>query len=266
METQTQPAVAVRQIRRYEVLRCPSPGICIYCGASDVLLTDEHIVPRALNGALILNASSCRDCAAITSKFEQTVARLMYGVYRKVHNYQTYNKAARKRFDITTMPLAYLAVVFPPPGILAGLPKTEGSPAISLYPIADIEELRRLSEDGTPRFKASFNWGDLARMLAKIAHGCIVAKMGLQGYKPLLREIILGRSPYISHYVGCRDEWLLLDTYYHLSVEAITFGDATYLVVNIQLLGGSETPMYQVVAALVEDASILTKLQPDRDA
>lgn len=30
--------------------RIPSKGACIYCGARDVKLTDEHIVPRFLAG------------------------------------------------------------------------------------------------------------------------------------------------------------------------------------------------------------------------
>ena len=45
-------------------------GKCAYCltdfNADD--LTDEHIIPRALNGGLILKKGACRRCAAKSSK------------------------------------------------------------------------------------------------------------------------------------------------------------------------------------------------------
>lgn len=66
----------------------PSPGMCIYCGAKDNL-SDEHIIPFALGGNLILQKSSCPDCAKITSDFELTCLRTMYGPLRLLYNLPT---------------------------------------------------------------------------------------------------------------------------------------------------------------------------------
>ena len=56
-------------------------GTCIYCGVANPS-TDEHVVPYALNGDLILKRASCTSCAAITSKFEQDIVRDLLGAVR----------------------------------------------------------------------------------------------------------------------------------------------------------------------------------------
>lgn len=49
-------------------------GECIYCGSREGL-TDEHIIPLALNGNMVLPKSSCQDCNRMTSRFERRVLR-----------------------------------------------------------------------------------------------------------------------------------------------------------------------------------------------
>lgn len=50
-------------------------GACIYCGATQGRLTEEHIVPKGLGGTLVLPDSSCDPCAKLTSQFEMKVLR-----------------------------------------------------------------------------------------------------------------------------------------------------------------------------------------------
>jgi 5-methylcytosine-specific restriction endonuclease McrA len=57
----------------------PPKSHCIYCGKNGVPLTDEHIVPFSLGGQHILQNASCLECADITKKFEQDVARELWG-------------------------------------------------------------------------------------------------------------------------------------------------------------------------------------------
>jgi hypothetical protein len=57
-------------------------GYCIYCGARSVELSDEHIVPFALGGDVVLPQASCATCAATTSNFERQVARNVLGPFR----------------------------------------------------------------------------------------------------------------------------------------------------------------------------------------
>lgn len=50
-------------------------GSCIYCGATSVKLTDEHILPLGLSGTALLPKASCENCAKITSQQERLVMR-----------------------------------------------------------------------------------------------------------------------------------------------------------------------------------------------
>lgn len=56
-------------------LRLQSVGACIYCGATEGRLTEEHIIPTGLGGTLVLPNASCDMCATLTSQFEMRVLR-----------------------------------------------------------------------------------------------------------------------------------------------------------------------------------------------
>ena len=43
----------------------PPVGRCIYCFASNCNLGDEHIIPQALGGNIILHGASCSACDKI---------------------------------------------------------------------------------------------------------------------------------------------------------------------------------------------------------
>ena len=73
-----------------------SKGACIYCGATDVKLSDEHIVPYSLGGAHVLRDASCFRCANITKKFEQKVARDLWGDARTAFNAPTRRRQERR--------------------------------------------------------------------------------------------------------------------------------------------------------------------------
>lgn len=73
-----------------------SRGVCIYFGSSSVRLTDEHVVPLSLGGVHILRQASCLSCADITKKFEQKVARDLWGDARTSFNAPTRRKRERR--------------------------------------------------------------------------------------------------------------------------------------------------------------------------
>ena len=75
--------IEVRYTKRVE-----SVGHCIYCGASENL-SDEHVIPLALGGNIILPNSSCPNCATITSDFERRVLRGFMLSGRVAGNYPT---------------------------------------------------------------------------------------------------------------------------------------------------------------------------------
>src|SRR5262249_22334066 len=76
--------------------RIASRGACIYCGAHDVVLTDEHVIPLSLGGQHILEGASCQSCADVTTRFERDVARDMWGDARNSYNVQSRRKRERK--------------------------------------------------------------------------------------------------------------------------------------------------------------------------
>lgn len=70
---------------------------CIYCGATDSPLTDEHILPDGLGGTHELLQASCEACAKLINKeFESWVLRVMFGPIREDFGIQS-SKSAKKR-------------------------------------------------------------------------------------------------------------------------------------------------------------------------
>lgn len=66
---------------------------CMYCGDDKSKLTDEHIMPRGLNGELILPKSSCDDCQTMIGKVENSVLKSGWlSDPRLVMGLKTYNK------------------------------------------------------------------------------------------------------------------------------------------------------------------------------
>ena len=56
-----------------------SDGKCVYCRADlskfpPDLVTDEHIIPRALNGSLVIRNGACDPCAKISNKNYENAA------------------------------------------------------------------------------------------------------------------------------------------------------------------------------------------------
>lgn len=74
------------KITRVPTYRYRAAGKCIYCGCTEQL-TDEHIVPFALGGNLVLPTASCVACADRTKKYEQRTLRATLGNVRIRHNF-----------------------------------------------------------------------------------------------------------------------------------------------------------------------------------
>ena len=77
-------------------------GHCIYCRSTDQL-SNEHIVPPALNGNLELLKASCEECRKITSKFETRVLLGPMRVVRAIRNLRTRNPKKRPTTGTVTI-------------------------------------------------------------------------------------------------------------------------------------------------------------------
>lgn len=251
---------------------------CIYCGKRGPL-SREHIIPLALNGTAVLQNASCSDCAKLTSADELVVTRQMYGDYRAKIGARTRRRSRRPEsikittidsqgvHQVHTLPIAdapswHIAYKFPPPGILSGAPLSSGTPPIEATLCIDVHAFQNTAQSLSAEklvVGGHLYWQPFCRMLAKIAHAYLVVAVGDAGYTPLLPDLILRKSDYLSHLIGSFAEPPddLHDS--DLGIEVFDINGEPYLSVVIRLLRGSYMHSYQVVAAKVIDMDAILR-------
>ena len=198
----------------------PSVGRCIYCGEETATLTDEHMIPLALQGALVMLRASCEPCREVTSRFETQFIktaehfRVRAGIRRRKPNkrkkaywFSASNVAGGKRrvlIPANEVPSTLMLFKLDRANILQGRPPFD--PTFKWLPVlmSDGEELKRAMEkygwDGSFQIKALIN--QFVRMLAKIGHSYAVSQVGLEAFTPLCLDIILGRDTNYSYVIG----------------------------------------------------------------
>ena len=205
---------------------------CIYCEGkvpSRAFLTREHIIPDKIRGRLILRHASCGDCAKIINTQIETFMLGRTLKSPRTHLGMKTSKPVRSlpvgRWDAETSewptnmsevnfrweellvedhPLSIGFPMFPPPGILWDLKKTELFTVIgfSSYTEGKHSSPARV---GVQTAECTMLAPDIIlRFIAKIAHSAAVAAFGDNLFTPLLPDIILGKDKYISHLVGSR--------------------------------------------------------------
>lgn len=247
-------------------------GCCIYCGARDVRLTDEHIIPFALNGRESIDDASCDACGLITKRIEQQFCRDIYGALRAQLNYRTRRPKERpavaKAWDrlgvpievpVKSLPTTYVTLFLPEPDVLLGRPPVELSPEMQLEIRADVGR----DVLASPSVEYFHSWGVLCHLLAKIGHAAVCATIGREGYEPLLIDYVLGRAATFSHVVGGGGPLKPDVLTYPLQVvlERTPFGD--YLVVYVSLFDGRMSG-YKAVAGRVTDMDRVVRGRPDQ--
>jgi hypothetical protein len=176
-------------------------GRCIYCGDT-VRLQDEHIIPEALGGRVVLPDASCPKCADVTSRFERIVARDMYWALRMKLGIQGKRHRRRERpthwpgkisdgtsikdvkIEIGNLPMVYMAIEMPPAGIIIGEPPRDTSPELKLHlkgVPAEVEQLLSEFDAGRWAFEHIWDWSAFNKLLAKIAHAYVVGLVGEEG-------------------------------------------------------------------------------------
>jgi hypothetical protein len=213
----------------------PPVGKCIYCGATrystddDRPLADEHIIPFALNGTIILPEASCRQCERITGQFEQVALRGILRGARIIFDYPSrkghpehlplYAHADGKvhRIDVPTEDYPAIVHTIAPAWFVPALtdydldPKgqwfvwggpinkagTELMPGMrgdqdrpSRVEMTDLSPERFYHREGiTP---PALHVPSFFKMIAKMAHAFAVAAFGVEAFKPYLTDIIRG--------------------------------------------------------------------------
>lgn len=212
--------------------RIQSPGRCIYCGAPGENLTDEHVIPYALGAnSLVLEKSCCGDCQKIIQKYEQEVLKKQLGTFRAQVDAPTRRRKDRPtevRIDfvevdddgssirdlghrvlaLTEVPLAISLWSSPIPKLLdpAGNKMDLGQPWSWSDTNGFMELCRGVAEETGARHVAAkigaVNRVHYLRSLAKTAHAYAAAEIGLDGFEPLLTDLILGRRDDVETFVG----------------------------------------------------------------
>lgn len=187
----------VEEIEIHNTTRLEPVGECIYCGSTDKL-TDEHIVPLALGGRLVLPDASCVVCAAITSAVERKVLRGFMLDARAVGKFPTRRPKERPRtssldierdghFESIELPSSespgFLHLPrFARAAFLAGYPPMKGVTFVgidTLYFGKNPTEVARAIGTKTIRTTVTVDASSFARMLAKIGYSYAVASQGL---------------------------------------------------------------------------------------
>lgn len=243
------------------------PGKCIYCGATGVTLTDEHIIPDGLQGKLVLPAASCTKCQLETSKVELEALRTMLGDYRHAKGMTRKRKGrgpkvsrvevegpggARvpKLVPTEDVPGILMLPQPPPPELLSGEPRPETMTFFLHYRRGNMEHAEE--KHGPLSYPMTFSPA-FPRMIAKIGHAFAYAELGvakMETLKLFLPGLILeqGRED-IWRYVGSNgrsrpDETTLQ---HQLDVGSLTLKGVEYLIARPHLFAKEYGPVYNVV-------------------
>lgn len=213
--------------------RLPSPGKCIYCGASGVTLTEEHVIPYAIGkNATILEGACCEECQRIIQPYEQEVLKKQLGVFRAMVEAPTRNKKDRpKTIALPLVEYDAEGTVLRDLGV-SEIPIADGPLILNLWqsppPLILGEELNPAHAGGKPwryiernradpiLLRAAEEYGiekvgfrvppvnrlHYLRWLGKTAHAYVAAELGIDSFEPLLTDLILTRSDDVEQFVG----------------------------------------------------------------
>lgn len=254
-------------------------GRCIYCGAADEPLTDEHIVPKGLDGTAVLEKASCDRCRRITSAVERdilrgprdpdtgttAITREMWHVRSHVDLGSGEDRPETGEVVIVRdgeeetveLPLGEYPILLhlpglPPPAYLTGRDlegamNLEGWVTLSFGP-SPAEVCERLGADQI-KVTANEDWVTFARMIAKIAYAYTVAKKGLDGFgDEFVTPDILGERDTIGRWVGSHPgRTLEPDSGLRHRLTVFEEEDRGLLLGEVRLLANSQTPSYLVV-------------------
>lgn len=201
-------------------------GQCIYCGDKAPALTREHVLPRGLGGgaapdghsnALVLQNASCERCRCITQKIEEQClvsmmgpGRAKIGLVRKDRARKTTKAVITKiertneerELDWNFVPGPVVLPSFYEATELSGKPTPEVAPFDAKMIV--VAPPTRAMHGVASGIGVTLNFDSqvFAQMLAKIALGVAVARLGVSGFEPFIQELIIGNPNEYGRWVG----------------------------------------------------------------
>lgn len=254
------------------VTRAAPVGACIYCGATDNL-SDEHVVPFALGGNLVLPDASCPRCAKITSRFERRVLRGFMLEARTTGKFPTRRPRHRPimvkvkvkrggRLEEIVVPANeatgfMLLVRFDRATFVSGRPPMHGLSLSGVETVGFGRNLKEYADSlGTKTIQGSVTIDAIsfARIIAKIGYGFAVAECGEfpRNECPVLPFILgtaddggtwIGSVPHVRE-AGEQANFRLLLTELSGVIEGV---EEKITVALVKLFASSGTTGYEVV-------------------
>lgn len=263
----------------------PSRNCCIYCQATGVRLTDEHVVPYSLGGSHVLRGASCDACANITKKFEQKVARDLWGDARASYNAPSRRKKDRKPFVLVPDPSAPGSSMKVPtteypggfvfykmglPGLLEGLPEDVDTSFLwTMEVISDDNRRDDFVAKNPGKLTMRFRHvpQEFGRLLAKIAYCQVLTGLDPTDFRPLCLPYIIGTKSNVSHIVGGsgRSPGPTASQGYVLETGTIQFSSVMLIVATVRLYSNTHAPEYLVVVGDVREPNEATRVQSRLD-
>lgn len=251
--------------------------MCMYCFDKPATseLTTEHIIPKAIAGALVLPRSVCGPCQIKTQKAERDCIS-KDGIFYAVKEHLKLPSRSMRRnktprptslpvaefdgsfdeqpenmqeanFKWVDLPLAKHPLTILMPG-LARAGYLLGQEPSENYTLKNtgmyFDRLLDPIERGRIRSPmVKFNPGSLCKLFAKIAHGAAVAEIGLDNFSPFLPPYILGTEKSLSYYVGTLPDKPEKTQQLHNTL----IQNEQLLIGHVRLFGNFELPAWEVV-------------------
>jgi hypothetical protein len=153
------------------------------------------------------------------------------------------------------VPFICMGYRFPAPGLLRGAVPSDSFDGELVVRTVTEELQPRLKPEGARVKLGTINILAFARMLAKIGHSYAVAELGLDVFRPLLTDIILGKSAAAPYLVGgdasnspLPDKELALHQVY---LQLCLTSGVEYVLAAIRLFAFVGMPRYHVVVGEV---------------
>ncbi len=240
---------------------------CVYCGDTEGPFTDEHIIPLSLSGDLLLRAASCGQCQDITSALEAFCARSMFGPFRIRYGLKTRRPKKRPselavvriepdgRMSKTLVPAdGHPALLVMPqlpatPGVLIDSSPSDDLPGASAWAYIGNRNVLQGVAEGTRVGGTPFHPLSILRLVAKIAHCHTVGEVGLEGFKPDLQQLSLGRCAAPGHFIGSVSPAPSgpTDNLHEVFLSTTELHGKTYFVSTVRLFAQFGAPKYDVI-------------------
>jgi len=216
--TRDAPGRPSTQMRR---MRHAALGHCMYClepGGPGIVLTEEHLVPRALGGRLTLRDAVCEACRRLTGRREQSTLDREFAVPRTLLAMKRRRARAKGPARLPPVELAggdaspvtlaadafprtFALPVFERAGLLAGVDGAAPPARIDFVSCTlDLGTIARRTVAAPPALPDPAAYG---HSIAKWAYALAVAERGSRcADTRALRDLMLGRREDVFAFVG----------------------------------------------------------------